>query len=229
MAGKVYFGKELFRFLKELKKNNKREWFQENQERYERDVREPMLDFISDFGPKLEKISPAFLADPRKVGGSLFRIYRDVRFARDKSPYKTFAASQFRHERGKDAHAPCFYLHLEPGGSFFGAGIWHPDGQSLLKIREAIVEESAGWKKVVGARAFRDNFTLGGDSLKRPPRGFDADHPLIEDLRRKDFVISAPLAENDICSDRILARFTQKCRSAAPFVSFLARSLELPY
>ncbi len=229
VAGKTYFEKKLFRFLKELQKNNRREWFQENKERYERDVREPMLEFISDFGPKLEKISPAFLADPRKVGGSLFRIYRDVRFSRDKSPYKIFAGSQFRHEMGKDAHAPGFYFHLEPGNSFFGAGIWQPDGKSLLKIREAIVEDPALWKKVTGSSAFRNNFALGGGSLKRPPRGFDSEHPLIEDLKRKDFVISAPLTEREICSDRVLTLFAQKCRSAGPFVSFLTKALELHF
>ncbi len=229
MSGRTYFTPALFRFLKELKKNNKREWFQANKERYEKDVREPMLDFVSDFGPHLEKISSAFVADPRKSGGSLFRIHRDVRFARDKSPYKTFVGAQFRHEAGKDAHAPCFYLHLEPGSSFAAAGLWHPDGPSLLKIREAIVETPADWKKLMAGRVFRDPFSLGGESLKRPPRGFDQDHPLIEDLKRKDFIASALLTESEICSAKIMADFTRKCRSTAPFVSFLTKALDLPF
>jgi uncharacterized protein (TIGR02453 family) len=113
----------LFEFFRELKANNSKEWFAENKTRYEQQVREPLLAFIADFGLRLPAISPHYVADPRKSGGSLFRIYRDVRFSKDKTPYKTGAGIQFRHERGKDAHAPGFYLHLEPDGCFFGAGI----------------------------------------------------------------------------------------------------------
>lgn len=228
IAGRVYFDGKLFAFLKDLAKNNRREWFHENKDRYGRDVRDPMLEFIADFGPKLEKISPAFLAGPRRAGGSLFRIHRDVRFSRDKSPYKTFAAAQFRHEAGKDAHAPCYYLHIDPKGSFLGAGIWRPDGNSLAKIWQAIADEPAAWKKAAGARAFRSRFSLGGDSLKRPPRGFDPEHPFIDDLKRKDFIATAPLAEEEIRSGDMLRLFAQRCRTAAPFVRFLTRALELP-
>ena len=106
------FQPDLFRFLDALRGNNNREWFQANKERYESDVKGPMLRFIGDFAPRLRQISPRFVADPRPNCGSLFRIYRDVRFSKDKTPYKTNAGAQFRHQAGKDAHAPGFYLHV---------------------------------------------------------------------------------------------------------------------
>ncbi|MGZ6096116.1 MAG: TIGR02453 family protein, partial [Polyangiales bacterium] len=106
-----YFDKGLFDFLVELKANNDRDWFNANKTRYERDVKEPFLDFISDASPALRKISRSIVADPRPVGGSLFRIYRDTRFAKDKTPYKTHAGAHFQ-AGGKGVHGPGYYLHL---------------------------------------------------------------------------------------------------------------------
>ena len=135
---KRYFTPKLFGFLRELAENNDREWFKAHQDEYEQYVREPALEFITDFAKPLEKISPHFVADSRTVGGSLFRIQRDTRFSKDKTPYKTNVGIQFRHEFGRDVHAPGFYLHLEPDNVFMGAGMWHPDGGSLKRIRDAI-------------------------------------------------------------------------------------------
>src|SRR5919112_754543 len=114
------FGPELFGFLAELRAHNDRDWFAANKERYEGDVLEPALAFIEDFEPHLRAISPHLRADARRVGGSLFRIYRDTRFSKDKTPYKTTAGIYFRHEQGKDVQAPGFYLHLAPGEVFAG-------------------------------------------------------------------------------------------------------------
>jgi hypothetical protein len=119
------------------------------------------------------------IADARPVGGSMFPIHRDTRFARDKSPYKTNAGAHFRH-RSRDAHAaPGYYLHLAPGQVFFGAGVWHPDPASLLAIRKALVERSADWKRITGARAFKAACELWGGERQaraaglrgRPPAG----------------------------------------------------------
>ena len=139
MADERYFSPDIFAFLRDLEVNNSREWFRDNSDRYERDLREPALRFISAFAAPLAKISPCFRADPRKSGGSLFRIHRDVRFSADKSPYKTYTGIQFRHQRGKDAHAPGFYLHLQPRHVFAAVGSWHPDTEALAAIRSAIV------------------------------------------------------------------------------------------
>jgi uncharacterized protein (TIGR02453 family) len=223
------FTKDLFKFLADLRRNNNREWFQANKSRYEQDVQEPALEFISDFAPLLDEISPHFRADPRPSGGSLFRIHRDVRFSKDKSPYKTQTGIRFRHGHGKDAPAPVYYLHLEPGRSFAGAGIWHPDSATLSKIRTAIVADPDGWLTATREPPFAAVFELGGDSLKRAPSGYDPDHPLIEDLKRKDFVSYAMLDEQTVTGDGFLDEYARICRSATPFVGFLCRAVGAPF
>jgi len=219
------FSPELFGFLAELKENNTREWFQENKERYKTEVQEPLRSFISAFAAPLHSISPHFIADPRPTGGSMFRIYRDVRFSKDKSPYKTHAAAQFRHSSGKDAHAPGFYLHLEPGNVFVGAGSWRPAGEALRQIRDAIVEDSARWRSVVEDRHFLEHHRLSGESLKRQPRGFDPEHPLIDDIKRKDFVCVEEFTPEAACTAGFLDRVEASCRAAAPLVRFLTEAV----
>jgi uncharacterized protein (TIGR02453 family) len=224
-----HFRPALFKFLKDLKANNDREWFAANKSRYENDLKEPLLQFIIDFAPALAKISGHFIASPKPVGGSLFRIYRDTRFGKDKSPYKTNAGAHFRHERAKDVHAPGFYLHLEPGTVFMGAGLWHPDGKALGGIRKAIDEDSTRWKRVIGAKAFKEALVREGESLKRPPRGFDAEHPLVEDLKKKDHVAVARFTQKEACSADFLSRFTKTCRAASAYMKFLTEAVGLSY
>ncbi|MCB0213391.1 MAG: DUF2461 domain-containing protein [Anaerolineae bacterium] len=224
-----YITPELFTFLRDLKANNNREWFEANKKRYEQQVREPLLGFISDFGMRLPEISRHYEADARKSGGSLFRIYRDVRFSKDKSPYKTQAGIHFRHEMAKDVHTPGFYLHLEPGNVFVGMGIWHPDNKTLGKIRDAIVDDPERWVAVKTDAAFRQMYELQGDSLKRPPKGYDADHPHIDDLKRKDFIAVTHYNEAAACQLDFIDEFTRCCHTAAPFMEFLTRSIELPW
>jgi uncharacterized protein (TIGR02453 family) len=225
----AHIGVELFDFFLELKQNNSKEWFRDNKERYEHMVRLPLQRFIMDFEQPLRRISPHFRADPRPVGGSLFRIYRDVRFSPDKSPYKTHGGIQFRHEQGKDVHAPGFYLHLEPANVFAAVGIWRPGSATLGRIREAISADPPAWVRVKTNPEFNKVYELGGESLKRAPQGYDPDHPQIEDLRRKDFVAMATLSEEDACAPDILQRYARLCASAAPFMKFLTGTLDLPW
>jgi len=220
------FTPALFRFLRDLQANNTREWFGANRDRYEAEVRGPALDFVVDVAPRLERISRHFVADPQPSGGSLFRIHRDTRFSKDKSPYKTYTGMQFRHELGKDAHAPGFYLHLEPEAVFVGSGIWHPDAPTLARIREAIADDAKAWR--VGKRV-GGGFELAGDSLKRAPAGYDLDHPLIEDLRRKDFICVATLSEKDVCAPGFVDEFARMCRATSPLVRFLCAAFDAPY
>ncbi|MCZ6627038.1 MAG: DUF2461 domain-containing protein [SAR324 cluster bacterium] len=229
MAGKAHFSPALFKFFRELRKNNERGWFQAHKQRYESEVRDPLLRFISDFAPLLEKISPNFLADPRPVGGSMFRIYRDTRFRKDKSPYKTAAGIQFRHESGKDVHAPGFYLHLGPGEVFAGTGLWKPDSPTAGKIRDAIVAKPAAWRRASSHDTLRGICNLEGETLKRPPRGYDPQHPLIEDLKRKDFLAMTRFSEKEACGGDFLQRFAEVCRTAAPFTRFLTTAVGLPW
>jgi uncharacterized protein (TIGR02453 family) len=227
-TAKASFTPELFAFLADLRENNTREWFAANKHRYENVLLEPALDFVADFAPYLEKISPHFRADPRPSGGSLFRIYRDTRFSKDKTPYKTNVGLHFRHERAKDAYAPGFYLHLSPGEVFAGGGMWHPDTATALRIRERIVADPDGWRRATRAGTFAKTFTLGGDSLKRPPAGFDADHPLVDDLKRKDFYGWAKLTEEQATAPGFVAEYAHLCRGVWPLMRFLCDALDTP-
>ena len=229
MTNKAYIGPEFFQFFRELKENNNRDWFQTNKDRYESIVREPLLRFITDFGVRLPEISSHYVADPRRSGGSLFRLNRDIRFSKDKSPYKTMAGIQFRHESGKDVHAPGFYLHFEPGSVFAGIGIWHPETRTLNKIRDAIVENPDRWQEIKSDEVFAATYHLGGESLKRPPKGYDADHPLIEDLKRKDFIANIEFSEEDTFTPHFIDRFAEVCRIGAPFMEFLTTAVGLPW
>src|SRR6516225_6904620 len=186
MAATRYFTSELFQFLKELRQHNDREWFLANKDRYETGVRDPFLRLIADLGPRLKTISPYFVADPSPVGGSMMRIYRDIRFSKDKTPYKTAVTAHFWHSKGTEGATPAFYMHLQPGDSSVGAGIWRPEPGALKRIRKAIVDDSATWKRIKEGRDFRSSCGMAGESLKRPPPGFDAGHPFIEDIKRKD-------------------------------------------
>lgn len=224
-----HFGPELFDFLRDLKKNNNRDWFHAHRERYEAEVKEPILAFISDVGPRIAKISRHIRVDPRPVGGSLFRIHRDTRFSKNKAPYKTHAAAQFRHKRGKDVHAPGYYLHLEPGQVFAGGGMWHPDSASLNKIRDALVEHPDEWRRAVSGRAFQSDCRIEGDSLKRPPRGFDPDHPLIEQIKRKDFIAVESFDEEAALKSDFLNRYVAFCRKTAPLMEFLTSAVDVEW
>ena len=223
------FGPELFSFLADLREHNDRDWFAANKHRYEEHLLEPSLEFIAAFAPHLEKISPHFRADARPSGGSLFRIYRDTRFSKDKTPYKTNLGIHFRHERAKDAHAPGYYLHIGPGEAFAGAGIWHPDTQAATQIREAIVEDPDRWRRATRTGAFAKQLSLGGDSLKRVPSWADAEHPYAEDLKRKDFFGSRRLNDADVVAPGFVEEYARMCRAAAPLMQFLCDALDVPY
>jgi uncharacterized protein (TIGR02453 family) len=223
------FRPALFTFLNDLAENNDRQWFADHKDRYERYVKDAGLQFIRDFEPYLHEISPHFVADDRTAGGSLFRIYRDTRFSEDKTPYKTHLGIQFRHEAAKDVHAPGFYLHLDPEGSFAGVGIWRPDGRSALAIRQAIVDRSKDWTGAMSDPGFASTYTLEGEALKRPPRGFPPDHPLVEDLKLKNFIATGKLSRKTVTAPDFLEQYARMNRNAAGFMEFLTKSLGLPF
>lgn len=225
MREQGHFTPRIFQFLRELAAHNDKDWFQTNKQRYEADVRQPVLRFVEDFATQLRSISKHFEADPRPVGGSMFRIHRDTRFSKDKSPYKTNVGAHFPHSTaGKDVHAPGFYLHLEPGGSMGGGGLWHPDGPAVKKVRDRIAGRPKDWKKILDA-----GIPIGGDALKRPPAGYAPEHPFIEDLKRKDFYSMTSFSEKDVCAPDFIGRYTQACRAAAPLVEFLTKAVEMPW
>lgn len=220
-----HFSTDLFKFLRELKNNNNREWFAENKQRFEESVRGPFLRFIADVAPMLHGISARIVADPRPSGGSLFRIYRDIRFSKDKSPYKTHVAANFPHlGAGSDVSAAGFYLHLEPRASFAAAGVWHPDPATLARVRRGMVERPKEWQAIR-----RSKLEVHGDKLTRPPKGFDPNHQFAEDLKLKDFISSVRYIDKEVCDPKFILQFVTACRKMSPLVQFLTASLGLEW
>jgi uncharacterized protein (TIGR02453 family) len=219
----AYFTDDLFRFLTRLKRNNNRDWFLRHKVEFETFCRQPALRFIHDFAGPLYDLSPQLLADARPSRGSLFRIYRDTRFAADKRPYKTHVAMHFSHP-GKDVHSPGFYLHLEPGGSFAAAGLWHPEPPLLLKVRNAIVARKDEWAKVRRLLTWDD-----AGKLTRPPRGFPVNFEFLEDLKYKDIGSSVGFSDKQVTSPKFLHTFTEACRQMAPLARFLSSAVGLKF
>jgi uncharacterized protein (TIGR02453 family) len=223
------FPKDFFAFFKELKKNNNRDWFADNKPRYYESVVNPISEFIVAIRPRLQKISPHYKADPKPHGGSMFRIYRDTRFSKDKTPYKTHAACQFRHEAGKDAHAPGFYVHIETDGIHFGGGIWRPPSKQLGLIRDFIVDNPSAWDKLIKSAAIKKAGGIRGDSLKRPPRGFDAEARHIVDLKRKSFYVMLEADAGLALSPDFVNESAKAFRTAAKLNHFVCDAIELPF
>jgi uncharacterized protein (TIGR02453 family) len=229
MVATAYFTPDLFRFLSELKAHNEREWFQKNKDRYERSVRDPFLRFVADFGPRLKKISPEFIADPSPVGGSMMRIYRDTRFSKDKTPYKVAVAAHFGHAKGREGATPAFYLKLQPGDCSVGAGLWRPEPVALKRVRQAIVGDTKTWQRITQGRDFRSGCGMAGESLVRAPLGFDPNHPFIEDIKRKDFATSAALDDRCVTSPHFMDDLLRAFKITAPFVAFLTQAIGLKF
>jgi uncharacterized protein (TIGR02453 family) len=218
------FSPALFAFLRELAEHNEREWFNANKARYEQELKEPALAFVEDMAYRLPQVAPRLTADKR----SLFRIYRDTRFAKDKSPYKTHVGIYFRHEDSAEADTAGLYVHLEPRHVFLGAGIWHPGTPALKRIRDALVARPDAWREAVAMVG--PEWTLAaGERLKRPPAGYDKDHPLIEDIKRKSFAVTSPLTQREATSGRFLDLCEARAAKARPFMAFICRALGVEY
>lgn len=224
-----YFQPALFRFLEQLARNNNRSWFHANKARYEAGVREPLLRLIGDLQPVLAGISPHYRADPRKLGGSMYRIQRDTRYSHNKAPYKTWAAVRLAHERRREMEAPAFYLHFGPEECFVGAGFWHPSSRTLRAFRDFVVDNPATWTSITHAPDFAARYSFIGESLKRGPVGFDPNHPLIEDLKRKDWVAMRGFDQELACSDELMPFIEQSLHELAPMVDYLCAALDLPF
>ncbi len=224
-----HFDRDLFQFLADLAANNERDWFKANSDRYETWVREPAFAFIRDMAPRIAGLSSHFMAKDKKVGGSLMRVHRDVRFGKDKRPYKTNVGIHFRHEQAKDVHAPGLYLHLAVEECFIGAGMWMPDSASLAAIRAKIDEEQDRWAGIIGAESFTSLMRQGGESLKRGPRGYPKDHPMLDELKRKSFIAVADLQGDDVTRPGFAGRLIERYAAAGPYVQFLCEAVGVPY
>ncbi len=224
------FTSKAFAFLKELEHNNDKAWFHKNRGRYEEHPLEPMLAFIRAMEPRLAKISRHIRVSDRKVGGSLMRFHRDVRFSKDKSPYNTFLAARFGHEAGKDAGGVGFYFRITANDCALGTGIWKPETALARTIREHIANDPQAWKSATTGKAFRDAFGgLAGESLKRPPKGLDPEHKFIEDLKRKDFVAFAEWKTAAAKKPDLDKTVAQAYRASSKLIAFLCAAMDLPF
>ncbi|HJU75711.1 MAG TPA: DUF2461 domain-containing protein [Gemmatimonadaceae bacterium] len=225
------FSRKALTFLRQLKRNNQRDWFEENKPSYVADVQDVMRAFVQEMDTRFGRFAPEIVGDQKK---SIFRIYRDVRFSKDKSPYKTHAACWFFHRGagkkvGQEAHegGAGFYFHLEPGASFVGAGIWMPPRPSLQKLRDAIVTDYKGFRAIVDHRNMKRTFGGLSDEgrLMRVPRGYDPNHAAGDMLRHVSYIVGRRLSDADVLDARLAQRLEKDFGVALPLVRWLNRAL----
>ena len=226
----TYFTDAAFKFLRGLARHNSRDWFHAHKAGYDSHVRAPFQRLLTDLQPDLHAISDHYRADPKPVGGSLFRIQRDTRFANDKTPYKPWQGARLFHVRGRQVEAPSFYIHLQPGHCFVGAGLWHPQSDTLRKVRQFIVDNPASWKTAAHSPAFQRRYHLDdSDMLVRPPRGFAADFEFIDDLRHRNFVALRAIDDAAVLGSRLRQTLVRDLQGLAPLVDYLCAALDLEF
>ncbi|WP_147652330.1 DUF2461 domain-containing protein [Vulcaniibacterium gelatinicum] len=225
-----YFTDAGFRFLRALARHNERAWFHAHKHEYEAHVRAPFQRLLTDLQPALAQVSAHYRADPKPLGGSLFRIQRDTRFANDKSPYKTWQGARLFHARGREVEAPSFYIHFEPGQCFVGAGLWHPQPDTLRRVRQCIVDNPASWRTATHAPAFRRRYTLDdSENLVRAPRGYPADFEFLDDLKRRNYVAWRELSDATVLGPRLRQTLEADLAALAPFMDYLCAALDLEF
>lgn len=218
------------RFFRGLGRHNNKAWFEANRAGYETALREPMKALIEALDVRLAEFAPEIVGDPKR---SMFRINRDIRFSKDKSPYKTNAGIWFYHQRagrgvGQDALGGAgFYFHLDGKSAFAGGGIWMPSRPTLSKIRDAIAAQPAGLRRIVEAPAFRRRFGAFHDEsmLTRVPRGFPPDHPAADWLRYQSFTVGRDVTAAQIASARLVNRLAADFEAALPLIRWLNRAI----
>ncbi|MFN4988893.1 MAG: DUF2461 domain-containing protein [Ignavibacteria bacterium] len=225
------FDNKAFLFLKNLKNNKSREWFAENKSMYENALREPSKLLLNEIDQLFIKHRLPYEASPKK---SLFRINRDTRFSKDKTPYKTNVGITFPVHRKQDhlVHAtktekPGMYLHIEPGACFIAGGLYIPDGQQLKSIRERIESDWTILHEIQQQRAFKKEFPKGllGEKLKTMPRGFDPEHPGKEYLRMKQFIVMESISDSAVKSNLLIKALLAKATAMSSLIMFLDEAI----
>ncbi len=211
-------------FLKRLKRNNNRLWFGRHKHEYEASVKTPMLSLIAALQPHFEKFAPEVDINPKR---SLFRVYRDVRFSKDKSPYKTHVAAHFvLRGKPKGVEGSGYYLHIEPGEVYLGGGIYMPDSDQLKKIRRAISDQPEQFLSILGNAKFKSMFgKLEGEKLQRVPKGYEPDHAMADWLRHKQFFVWVDWPESKSRKEDFVAEVASVFEAATPLVRFLNDAL----
>ncbi len=218
------FPKECISFLKQLKRHNTREWFEKHKENFERNAKTPMLSFIAALQPHFARFAPEFDLNPKR---SIFRIYRDIRFSSDKTPYKTHIAAHFvLRGMAKGFIGSGYYIQIEPGEFFVGGGIYLPDGDQLKKIRKAIAVHGKEFLSIIENRRFQKHFApFEWSKLQRVPKGYNENHPMADWLKFKQFFVGVSLPESKCYHESLVKEVANICEEAAPLVRFLNKSL----
>ena len=221
----VGFPKAGISFMTGLKRNNNRTWFEKHKADYEANVKLPMQSLIASLQPHFESFGPEFDVNPKR---SLFRIYRDIRFSKDKTPYKTHAAAHFVIKgKPKGTEGLGYYVHIEPGEIFVGGGIYMPASDQIKKIRRAIASQDAEFLRIVKDRAFVKRFgAIDGEKLQRVPQGFAPDHPMAEWLRLKQYFVGVEWKENACYTSAFLKNVAAVFEAASPLVAFLKNAMK---
>ncbi|SEA20391.1 DUF2461 domain-containing protein [Pedobacter hartonius] len=213
--------RETLAFLTEIVENNNREWFAQNKDRYEI-AKADVLSFVEELIPVLYAVDSEFPIETQ-AKKCLMRIYRDIRFSKNKNPYKNNYGISFS---VKNSHGPEYYLHLQPGKSYFAAGYWMPEAPDLKNIREEIDYNTSEFLEIIKAENFVSLFTLSKeDTLKKAPKGYDPQHPQIDLLKLKSFIATFPISDEELFTPSIVNHLKKAFEGIYPFVQFLKRAV----
>ena len=217
------FPKEMTTFFRSLKRNNRREWFQPRKHVFEQHVKEPMIELVTALNRDFAKFAPEFVSDPKKA---IFRIYRDTRFSSDKTPYKTHIAASFARRGGERLAAGGFYFSVSHDQIEVAGGIYHPEPETMLVVRNHIAEHHQDLRRLLADRRVRRLLgDLQGDALTRAPKGFDPAHPAIQLIKMKDWILDTTLDPSLGTSPRLYKELADRFRAMTPLIEFLNRPL----
>lgn len=217
------FPPESIQFLRSLKRNNRREWFQPRKHLYEQHVKAPMLELVEALNGELKKFAPEYVTEPKKA---IFRIYRDTRFSADKTPYKTHIAASFSRRGAERLGTGGFYFSISHETVEIAAGLWHPDRDVTLLVRNHIAGTHQELRRIFASKKSRKLVgDLQGDALSRSPKGFDPEHPAAEFIRMKDWILDVSLDAGVATTPQLHTAVVDRFRAMAPLVEYLNRPL----
>jgi uncharacterized protein (TIGR02453 family) len=217
------FPPEMVKFFRSLKRNNRREWFQPRKHLFDQHVKEPMLELLGAINTEMAKFAPEYVTEPKSA---IFRIYRDTRFSADKTPYKTHVAASFTRRDGERLGAGGFYFSVSQDAIEVAAGIWHPERDVTLIVRNHIAESYEELRKLLADKKSRKLAgELKGDALTRSPKGFDPEHPAAEFIKMKDWVMEVALEASLATTPQLHSAIVERFRAMAPVLRYLNRPL----
>jgi uncharacterized protein (TIGR02453 family) len=217
------FPEEMVRFFRSLKRNNRREWFQPRKHLFEQHVRTPMLELVSAINAELGKFAPEYVTEPKKA---IFRIYRDTRFSADKTPYKTHIAASFARRGGERLGAGGFYFSVSHDAIEAAAGVWHPERDVMLLVRNHIAETHQELSRILAdKKALKLTGGLQGDRLTRSPKGFDPEHPAADFIKMKDWILDVRLEPSLATTPKLHEEIVARFRAMTPLIQYLNRPL----